>query len=271
MSLEKEIQKTPSLPVLPPALPHLLQVLNNDNIHFVKLAREIESFPTIAAKIIALSNSAWFAPTSPVTSLLDSCARLGLDTVRSISIALSIAEVFDPSRCPQFNARDFWFTALLGAEAAHLCAVDNNEVDVQTARTVGLLYNIGLLWLAYNKPEKTGRAILLSQDDNAKSLTQALQDELATDHHISGRMLAQAMELPTQLADAIAFAHISESDDFSPLVKNMHNSHKLTECVLELVNSTDDNKHQNNEDNNIELLLKRMERLEVIAESLFYS
>lgn len=269
MLLDQEIHNTPTLPTLPQGLTHLLQALNQGDIHFVRLAREIESFPNVAAKIIAVANSAWFAPISPITSLLEACSRLGLNTVRSISFALSLTDVFDPSRCSEFDAKFFWYTALLNAEAANLCAEENSKVDVQTARTAGLLYNLGLLWLAFNKPEETSRAIISAQSSESETLSESLQTELYTDHHITGGMLAQAMALPAQLVNAITCSDATISNTSSPLEINMYKAHKLAEKTMEHANSTDKKTTQVIDDANIAILLNRLKTIEAIAEALF--
>ncbi len=149
--LQQEIERDSSLPVLPPNITQLLKVLTNNDIPYTQLATELEKFPSIAIKIVAIANSAWASPATPITTLRDSCSRIGVPLVRSIAIALSISNVFNPSRCSSFDPRVFWISALLTAEAAHLCAKNTPEVCPDTARLVGLIHNMGLLWLADKK------------------------------------------------------------------------------------------------------------------------
>jgi len=265
MLLKEEINKTPTLPNIPQGIPHLLKALNQGDIHFIQLAKEIEKFPNIAIKIVAVANSAWFAPIYPISSLLEACSRLGLNTVRNISFALSIANTFDSSRCPEFDARLFWRTALLNAEAASLTAEYNN-IDVQNARTAGLFYNLGLLWLADNKPDETGLAIKTATENASKSLSECLHDELFTDHHITGGMLAQLMGLPQILVNAISSSHINTTDKSSPLESNTHDAHQLMEKTLRHVDHEENNSEG---DEKLLVLLNRMEGIEAIAELLF--
>lgn len=271
MLLKEEINKTPTLPNIPHGVPHLLKALNQGDIHFIKLAKEIEKFPNIAIKIISVANSAWFAPVCPITNLLDACSRLGLNTVRSISFALSIADIFDSSRCTEFDIKFFWRTALLNAEAASLCAEYNNSIDVQNARTAGLFYNIGLLWLADNKPEETGRAISTAKGNPSKSLSDCLYDELFTDHHITGGMLAQLMGLPHILVNAISSSHIKIADKNAPLESNTHNAHQLVEKALDHANHVTHAVDEKVDDEILLTLLNRMESIEAVAEVLFNS
>ena len=267
--LEDEINNTPTLPTIPAGVSQLLQVLNCGDIHFASLAKEIEKFPNIAAKIIAVANSAWFAPISPINSLLEACTRLGLNNVRSISFALSISSIFDPTRCPEFDAKLFWRTALLNAESASLCSEDRNKIDAQSARTTGLLYNLGLIWLAYNKPIETGIAIISSQRDENTTLTETLQNHMFTDHHITGGMLAQAMGLPSQMINAISISHNEITHDFTEMDINMHHAHELAEKTLVYADLSEEEMLDMAEDKKIVTMLKRLNNIEAIAESLF--
>ncbi|MCP4187803.1 MAG: HDOD domain-containing protein [Gammaproteobacteria bacterium] len=68
---------TLQLPTLPAGTSFLLKSLTNEDIDFIELASIIEKFPSIAGKLISLVNSAWSAPASAITSLEDTCSRLG--------------------------------------------------------------------------------------------------------------------------------------------------------------------------------------------------
>ncbi|MBL4711605.1 MAG: HDOD domain-containing protein [Gammaproteobacteria bacterium] len=269
IQLEEEINSTPTLPTIPEGVSHLLQALNHGDIHFTRLAKEIENFPSISVKIIAVSNSALFAPISPISSLLEACTRLGLNNVRSISFALSISSIFDASRCPEFDARIFWRMALLNAESASVCAEDTNDIDVQSARTTGLLYNLGLIWLAYYKPEETGSAITTSQSDENVSLSESLQNEMYSDHHVTGGMLAQAMGLPAQTINAITISHNNISDKFTAMDINMHHAHKLAENTILVTSLSDEEIAEYSDDKNLMKMISRLKNIDAIAESLF--
>ncbi len=139
------------LPSLPAGAPYLLKSLTNENIDFAELASVVEKFPGIAGKLISLVNSAWSAPATEVTSLEDTCSRLGLGVVRSTSIALAVAAPFNSTRCPSFDLEYYWCSVLLAADAAsRLAGVSSSIRDFEpaTARAAGLLHNLGLLWLA---------------------------------------------------------------------------------------------------------------------------
>ena len=187
------------LPVLPPGVPYLIQALADDEIDFQELELIIGRFPSIVARLLSLANSSWVAPQVPVTSLKWACSLLGQNLVRSVSIALSVSSPFDPRRCPSFDSERFWCTALLAADGAVLlasCTESDNIFDSRALHTAGLLHNLGLLWLADNKPKETTRVFALVTADDQKNVRECLQDIVGMDYCEVGGCLGRAWSLP---------------------------------------------------------------------------
>ena len=270
-TLQKEIEQAPDLPLLPPGISHLLKALTNDSISYQQLAVELESFPTIAVKIVATANSAWASPISPITTLRDACSRIGLPLVRSISIALSVSQVFVPSRCPLFDPKTFWISALLTAEAANICAEKNPEICPDTARLTGLLHNMGLLWLADKKPLETSEAIKTSQNKDSQSLSQILSDKYDLDLYSVGGCLITSMKLPDIMASAIASYSINSADSSQALTKNHLYARHLASAVLSHTES--ESSQEDDIRNNIfyKRLAEKLPGIQSLAQTLFFS
>jgi len=196
---ERMISQHDLLPVLPPGIPYLIQALADEEIDFQELELIIGRFPSIVARLLSLANSSWVAPQIPVTSLKWACSLLGQNLVRSVSIALSVSAPFDPRRCPSFDSERFWCTALLAADGAVLlasCTESDNIFDSRALHTAGLLHNLGLLWLADNKPKETTRVFGLVAADDQKNVRECLQDIVGMDYCEVGGCLGRAWSLP---------------------------------------------------------------------------
>lgn len=201
------------VPVLPPGAPRLLKSLADEDIDFKELARVIERFPTIAGRLIALANSAWSAPLSPIGSLEMACSRLGLGVVKSTSIALAVASPFDPNRCPAFDRVRFWTSAIMSADAGSMLAGlvgSSGAAEPSTARAAGLLHNLGLLWLADRLPGEVNEALSDAEEAPSGLLRRALIERLGFDSAQAGGHLGRAWGLPPPLV--MAMAHYPESD-----------------------------------------------------------
>jgi HD-like signal output (HDOD) protein len=194
----------PVLPVLPPGLPFLLSALGDEDTSSQDWAAALQRFPSIAGRIIALANCAWASPRRPVTALPEACALLGLRVVRSVSIALAVAKIFNARRCPGFDARRFWCTALLTAEGSAVLSQElGGRLETGTMSAAGLLHNLGLLWMADESAQQTAAAFKAHQSGEAGDLRQALRKTTGTDYCEKGGLLGDAWGLPQALTIAM--------------------------------------------------------------------
>ncbi len=224
------------LPTLATGTPYLLKSLINEDIDFIELASVIEKFPSIAAKLISVANSVWSAPPAPITSLEITCSRLGLDVVRSTSIALAIGAPFDSTKSSFFDPEQFWSSALLAAEAAfRLVPVSSSGIDLEpsTVRAAGLLYNLGLLLLVDKLPAEVDQAFRLVKNNQADSLRQALLNILGFDHLKAGSHLASSWDLPEPLVSAMThYADPGYQGEHSEITHIVGLSAKLVSATL---------------------------------------
>lgn len=192
------------LPVIPASVNDLLNAFADEDIGLADVARVIESFPTIAMRLIGLANSAWSSPITPVTSLTLACGRLGFRVVRSVSIALAVAEPFNAAHCAPFDKQKFWTTSLIRADAASLLAERCCTSDMrETARTAGLLSNLGLLWLADYMPKETAAALTMVARGEAESVNAATTIACGFGYDVAGAAIASHWKLPEILVSAI--------------------------------------------------------------------
>lgn len=202
--LHRPRRLSPTVPTLPAGMPYLISALADDDIDLGKLARVIGRFPGIAARLLALANSAWAAPSRPVTSLAATCAVLGLRVVRSVSIALSVAHPFDPRRCSGFDPVRYLQSAFLASEGAPLLAPHVGDAcDAGTLSTAGLLHSVGLLWLAHDWPAPTAAALQAAASDSQPGLAEALRATVGIDHCEAGGRLGEAWQFPEALTTAV--------------------------------------------------------------------
>ncbi len=202
------IRSKSRIPVLPPGAPFLLRSMTDEDIDFKELASVIEKFPSIAARLIGLANSAWSSPRTAITSLNDACVRMGFDVVRSVSLGLAVSTPFNQKRCKGFNTEHFWCSSLLTADAAALMVEHGSfqeEIDQPSARAAGLLHNLGLLWLADRMPNETSKALLACQQDPEVSTNDALIEHCGINYCQAGGFLGEMWNLPETLIVTMAY------------------------------------------------------------------
>lgn len=159
--------RKPVVPDISPGVARLFSLLSQNDVGVAEVAEELKLYPVVVARLIGLANSAWSSPATPVLSLNDACARLGLSVVKSTAIAYAVSAPFNIMRCPTFDATRFWCGSLLASEAARVLA-DLRGINAAIASTAGMLRNIGLLWLADIQAEQTAAALMATDDEGAE-------------------------------------------------------------------------------------------------------
>ncbi len=203
-------QSIAALPPLPATAQEILTCFGDEFIDADKVTAVVEGDPGICAKLLGLANSAYFGLPDPVTNMSEAISRvLGVDTVRSLVLAMAIQQSFNPRKCPSFKSERFWMQSLLTAETCKkLVACDEDATDTlrDLAYSAGLCHNLGLMALAHMEPQRTNIA-LQSHRDEARpgSLGGLLLDEFATDHKIMTAELARFWSLPIPMIEAYAY------------------------------------------------------------------
>lgn len=193
-----------TLPSLLPSSGYLISTLSDPDVDLQALPDILEKSPTIAARVVALANSAWSAPVSPVTSLSAACHRMGLNMIRTVGVAMAVSEPFHPSKASNFDPIRFWSSSLLAADCGRWLSEFLSAEEQQTARTASLLARLGLLWLIENRPEQSEAAITLRDNGAQQSLDAALQQTCGIGHVAVSQQLARHWQLPDILCNAIA-------------------------------------------------------------------
>ncbi len=213
-------RKRQKVPTLESGAAKLLLELTDANVNMDKIIRLVEMSPSIAARLVAISNSAWSNPVAPVTSIAEACNRLGLNVVRTTTIALAIGQSFDHKRCPSFDAERFWCTSMIGSNLASELAPTVN-VEPNTARTAALLHNIGLLWLADIMPSETDESLNIANGSPAHTIGECLKNTTGSDRQEASLYLYDAWQLPEALTGGWAESDSQSLASLIPLCESM--------------------------------------------------
>jgi len=131
------IEKLPSPPHLYLSLTQALE--QDDDTDTADVAKLVSADPAIAAKVLQLSNSAFFNSGRTISDLRSAVTRLGLATLRDLVLA---SEVFSASALSGAERNALQQRALL---ASRLAAKLLPESSAELGATAALLADIGLL------------------------------------------------------------------------------------------------------------------------------
>lgn len=213
-SIRLEIQKIDYLPPMPSIAQEILAAANDNSSGLEDIAAIIKKDPGMAARIIGVANSAYFAYPRKIVTLEDAIINvLGLDLVVGFALSIAMSSVFDPEKCPGFDIDRYWCSAMLTAE---LCRGMSNYVDskqelkCEQLHLYGLLHNIGVLVLSDRFPNIMSELFRNAAQDKEKQLIEYEKETVDFNHHEAGGWLARKWHLPESIINVIH--HMHETD-----------------------------------------------------------
>ncbi|AKH20449.1 HDOD domain-containing protein [Sedimenticola thiotaurini] len=188
------------LPPLSPTAAQLLEALSDEDVDLKALSAIIKRDPGLAARIVGLANSAYFAQPSPVYSVEEAIIRvLGLDLVKSLALGISVAGVFNLEKCPAFDLGGYWFKALacsqLIVDLADLVPAGQRP-DLSGLHLGALLHNLGGLLLGHALGEAYQEVLVSAGQESNARLLEIEREKLGFDHQEAGLLLAGRWHLP---------------------------------------------------------------------------
>lgn len=143
-ALKERLSRIEELPSLPTIVAEINELLSNPKASAKQLAVTIMRDPAITAKVLKISNSAFFGFAQPITSVNQAIVALGFNTVRSIVLCSSVIEAFSgDSKFKTFNRREFWVFSVAVGAAARVVARNAKAPKLENAFVAGLLHGVG--------------------------------------------------------------------------------------------------------------------------------
>ena len=130
-------------PVLPRVALQIVELSQRPSVTFDEVVALLEQDPMLAAKVLSIAESAFYAPRSPILSLKQAAVRLGLAALRDLVVEAALRlRVF---RVPGYDAV-MERLACHSSATAHLmrltCAAAG--VEAEYAFLCGLLHDVGI-------------------------------------------------------------------------------------------------------------------------------
>lgn len=204
-----------ALPSLPLSYHAISRAMEDPNCSAHHIADLVAKDPAVAAELLHVANSAYFAPRREVTSIHQAVQYLGMDVVRAVVLSSSVFKSLkdqarDPSRLTAVWEHSLRTAARMRA-AIHALAEVNGEPkpDLRAegeAYTAGLLHDIGLLALAAAFPDGDPRISGFDTTCECRR-AQAERAVLGVDHGVVGGFLMGLWGLPDAIVEAIALHH----------------------------------------------------------------
>lgn len=164
---------------------------------------------SLSSKLLALANSPWFGVRNKVTNVRLAVNLLGLGTVRTMAISYCMAGLHNELKLTADESRMFWEAGLCKGVAAKQYA-RRAAPDIIDEAFVGGMFQDFAVTIMYAAAKEEFRTIIGDAKRSVAEQLQAERDLFHLDHAEVGRILAQKLELPEVLVDAVAFHHNHE-------------------------------------------------------------
>lgn len=198
----QQIQRLKELPTLAPDVEKIVRSCEDPEIDFQRLAKVLATSPTITARLLGLSNSAFFGQQGKVHTLEHATVVLGLPTVRSIAIGLAFSGMFRLTGCPRFKLERYWLTAIIAAafgQELQSQVAAKLQLPFESVPMAGLLHNLGLLALVHLFPAEVDQALAAYHRDPSPRLGHYLEESLGITHYQAGAWMGGKWHLPRDL------------------------------------------------------------------------
>lgn len=196
------------LPPMPAVAARIMSIAEDEKSSAMDLAQVISTDNALTAKLIRLSNSAYYGFARKVSSVREAVLLLGFKQVRQVAVGASMMNAFRRESPDGFDMDLFWGHSVAVAVAAEALAKRTRTARPEDAFTAGILHDIGRLIIRQCRPEEFGRALRMARTGTI-SLHAAEIRACGYAHDEVGRALGELWRFPAHLTDAIAGHHNS--------------------------------------------------------------
>jgi HD-like signal output (HDOD) protein/CheY-like chemotaxis protein len=207
-SLQALVSGAGTLPSIPSLYVELMSRLEDPDGCAQDVASVIAKDTAMTAKILQLSNSAFFGLRRRISDPRDAVLYLGLDTLKALALSVKVFSQFNLKPISHFSIEDLGkHTMLTGILARKIAVAEGlSKLEVEDSFMAGLLHDIGKLVLVTVYPEKYEEAMTFAQL-NGGQRRDAEQKVFGTTHSEIGTYLLWLWGLPDSVVEAVAYHH----------------------------------------------------------------
>lgn len=207
------------LPTIPAIVSKVVSLLDNQESPPDDIADLILSDQVLAARVIRVVNSPLYRTNNPIVSVKRALLFLGFKSVREMILTSYFVEGFKEKNQP-FDMKMFWIHSFSVGAISRRIAMLVDYPDSEKAYLVGILHDIGKVFLGHYCKEEYGQ-MLTSISNTSHTTYEAEYEFFGTTHCEVGLCLAQRWNFPSVYCDVISHHHTSEKAIEDPLLTAM--------------------------------------------------
>jgi HD-like signal output (HDOD) protein len=222
------IRRLQELPPMPQVMFKAREVMNDPKSNFKALSDILETDQALAARVLRLSNSAYYGLAGKVSSVQHASVLLGYKTVGEIvSMAGSSKLLGESLDGYKLDSGDLWHHSMAVALASKIIAKKIKPEMENDAFAAGLIHDAGKIVLDKYLLERN----TLFEDfmkDGEKTFLDAEKQILGFDHSEIAALMCQSWKIPNTLTTAICYHHYPSKSKDSMLAYIVHVADSLS-------------------------------------------
>jgi HD-like signal output (HDOD) protein len=200
------------IPPLPEAALYVLSIVRKPHVSAAEVAQALGSDESIALRLLAIANSAYFATSHRITTLSHCVAWLGLEFVGSTLVALGVDRLASGAGLPRRDRLAFWQHNMAVAACCELITSRLPDTAPGEAYLVGLCHDLGKLVLALTEGEAYAKCLSLAAS-TGRGLYEIETETLGIDHALVGASAMREWKLSPDLVYMALNHHEAEPAD----------------------------------------------------------
>lgn len=128
------------LPTIPVVATKVMQLIESESATAEELARVVASDPAVAARVLKISNSSFYGCQRQIQTLSHAIVVLGFATLKSLVVAASVKQVYQPYGLTE---KMLWEHSFGAGLAARIIARETRLASEEEAFLGGLFHDIG--------------------------------------------------------------------------------------------------------------------------------
>jgi len=208
----------------------VVSIINDPKSNAKNLKELIQVDPPLAAKVLKVANSAYYASPRQISEIDQAVIWIGFDTLKEIVLNQKIAEVFNSGQAFMGYSRNaLWKHSLSVAILAKMMYRMEYGERGENAYAVGLMHDIGII-VEDQFMQENFRKVLTKAHEDPQLFTVLEREILGFDHAEIGKVLTYTWGLPSELVGAIGFHHspMLVTGEYEKMAKTLYIADFLT-------------------------------------------